>query len=101
MMDKPGGIFVRRLEQVSSEDRVLLQSVARLVLGDEHGTLAEQLELPGSPEPLIPALTPNRSAFRDSHGFAPLPPRELLFHNGLGASRPTGASTSLLCHRTR
>ena len=32
MLDKPGGIFVRRLEQISSEDRVLLQSVARMVL---------------------------------------------------------------------
>jgi cellobiose phosphorylase len=90
MMDKPGGIFVRRLEQVSSEDRVLLQSVARLVLGDEHGTLAEQLERPGNPEPLIPALTPTRSAFRDSHAFTPLPPRELIFHNGLGGFTPDG-----------
>ena len=49
MLDKPGGIFVRRLEQVSSEDRVLLQSVARLVLADENGTLAEQLDRPGPP----------------------------------------------------
>ena len=43
MLDKPGGIFVRRLEQISDEDRVLLQSVARLVLTDENGTLTEQL----------------------------------------------------------
>jgi len=84
MLDKPGGIFVRRLEQVSSEDRVLLQSVARIVLLDENGTLAEQLERPGSPEPLIPALTPTRSPFRDSHELGPLPPRESIFHNGLG-----------------
>ena len=90
MMDKPGGIFVRRMEQVSSEDRVLLQSVARLVLLDDQGSLAEQLERPGNPEPLIPALTPNRSPFRDSHQFAPLPPRELLFHNGLGGFTPDG-----------
>ena len=34
-LDKPGGIFVRRLEQISAEDRVLLQSVARLVLADD------------------------------------------------------------------
>ena len=45
MLDKPGGIFVRRLDQVSSEDRVLLQSVARLVLADENGSLTE---LPGA-----------------------------------------------------
>ena len=39
MLDKPGGIFVRRLEQIPNEDRVLLQSVARIVLDDEHGSL--------------------------------------------------------------
>ena len=44
MLDKPGGIFVRRLEQIPNEDRVLLQSVARIVLDDEKGTLTEQLE---------------------------------------------------------
>ena len=44
MLDKPGGIFVRRLEQIPNEDRVLLQSAARIVLADEKGTLAEQLE---------------------------------------------------------
>ncbi len=90
MLDKPGGVFVRRLEQVSSEDRVLLQSVARIVLLDENGTLAEQLERPGSPDPLIPALTPTRSPFRNSHELAPLPPRELVFHNGLGGFTPDG-----------
>ena len=90
MMDKPGGIFVRRLEQVSSEDRILLQSVARLVLVDEDGTLAEQLERPSGPEPLIPALTPTRSPFRDLHELAPLPPRKLVFHNGLGGFTPDG-----------
>jgi cyclic beta-1,2-glucan synthetase len=31
MLDKPGGIFVRRLEQIPHEDLVLLQSVARIV----------------------------------------------------------------------
>jgi len=53
-----GGIFVRRLEQFSPEDRVLLQSVARLVLSDENGTLSEQLERPALADPIIPLLTP-------------------------------------------
>jgi cyclic beta-1,2-glucan synthetase len=29
--EKPGGIFIRQLEQVSGEDRALLQSAARIV----------------------------------------------------------------------
>ncbi len=44
MLDKPGGIFVRRLEQIPNDDLVLLQSVARIVLDDEKGSLAEQME---------------------------------------------------------
>ena len=43
LVDKPGGIFVRPAHQISSEDRVLMLSVARVVLSDERGTLAEQV----------------------------------------------------------
>jgi cellobiose phosphorylase len=88
MLDKPGGIFVRRLDQVSSEDRVLLQSVARLVLADENGTLIEQLERPGLPDPIIPLLAPARSPARDSPKALPQP--ELIFYNGLGGFTPDG-----------
>jgi cellobiose phosphorylase len=82
ILDKPGGIFVRRLDQIPSEDRVLLQSVARVVLSDENGTLAEQLNRPGNPGPIIPLLAPVRPPFRDSP--RPLPTRELILNNGLG-----------------
>jgi len=44
VIDRPGGIFVRHAEQISYEDRVLLQSVARAVFSDQRGSLAEQLE---------------------------------------------------------
>jgi len=82
MLDKPGGIFVRRLEQIPNDDRGLLQSVARIVLDDENGTLAEQLERRSGLEPLIPTLMPTRSLLSDSP--KPVPPGELLFQNGLG-----------------
>jgi cyclic beta-1,2-glucan synthetase len=82
MIDKPGGIFVRRLEQISIEDRVLLQSVARLVFSDENGTLREQLERPAAPEAQIPVLPPARLTTRESSKA--LAERELIFNNGLG-----------------
>jgi cyclic beta-1,2-glucan synthetase len=82
MLDKPGGIFVRRLEQIPNDDRVLLQSVARIVLNDEKGTLAEQLERRSVIEPLVPALKPTHSMRLDSP--KPSPPRELIFQNGPG-----------------
>ena len=44
LVDRPGGIFVRPSQQLSVEDRVLVQSVARIVLSDTRGTLAEQIE---------------------------------------------------------
>ena len=56
LVDKPGGIFVRRGEQMSEEDRALLQTVARVVLLDDAGTLAEQVERRGRTEVPIPAL---------------------------------------------
>ena len=43
VMDRPGGIFVRPAEQMSDEDRILLQSVARAIITDRRGTLADQI----------------------------------------------------------
>ena len=84
-VDKPGGIFVRRGELMSEEDRVLLQTVARVILVDDAGTLQEQIERRGQAELSIPALQPLRrptlAAPRES---AEIPQRELSFFNGLG-----------------
>ncbi|HXA14917.1 MAG TPA: glycosyl hydrolase family 65 protein, partial [Opitutaceae bacterium] len=82
MLDKPGGIFVRRLEQIPNDDRVLLQSVARIVIDDENGTLAQQLERRNVQEPLVPALKPTHSEWFDPS--KPAPSRELIFQNGFG-----------------
>jgi cyclic beta-1,2-glucan synthetase len=82
MLDKPGGIFVRRLEQIPNDDRLLLQSAARIVLDDEKGTLAQQLEHRSVLEPSVPPLMPTRSRVVDLP--APLPQRELIFPNGFG-----------------
>jgi cellobiose phosphorylase len=43
LIDRPGGIFVRSVQQISNEDRVLVQAAARLVLFDNAGSLAEQV----------------------------------------------------------
>ncbi|MGV8916992.1 MAG: GH36-type glycosyl hydrolase domain-containing protein [Pseudomonas sp.] len=44
LIDRPGGIFVRPAQQMSSEDRTLVLSVARLVLSEDWGTLEEQVQ---------------------------------------------------------
>lgn len=43
LLDKPGGIFVRNGEHLSSEDKQLLMSVACMYLDDRAGGLNEQL----------------------------------------------------------
>ncbi|MBU1331599.1 MAG: cyclic beta 1-2 glucan synthetase [Gammaproteobacteria bacterium] len=69
LLDRPGGIFVRPAQQLSSEDRLLMLAVARVVLSDQHGSLAEQLHRRTS-EPVLPRFdarqlrTPQRSSAR-------------------------------------
>ena len=88
LIDRPGGVFVRRGEQLSVEDRLLLQAAARVVLTDEAGTLMEQVEKRGRQEIAIPLLKARRRiAVAESPTPAPLP---LLAFNGLGGFTPDG-----------
>jgi cyclic beta-1,2-glucan synthetase len=83
LVDKPGGIFVRRGEAISDEDRALLQTVARVVLMEDAGSLADQVDRRGRGELSIPVLRPTRK--RTEPGIVPeAPPRDLAFFNGLG-----------------
>jgi cellobiose phosphorylase len=88
VMDRPGGVFVRRAEELSEEDRVLFQTVARVVLTDTAETLAEQVQrrVPAErlPKRLAPVLQP---ADEPIH---PLPVRERIFCNGPGGFTPDG-----------
>ncbi len=90
LLDKAGGIFVRRLEQVSHDDRVLLNAVARIVLDDEKGTLTEQMERRSELEFQVPLLMPIKSAGPPASRPASLPARELIFPNGLGGFTSDG-----------
>ncbi len=83
LLDKPGGIFVRRAEQLSHEDLTLLQAAARVVLSDENGSLAEQMQRRARPEPLPPALLGARGR-EVAAPVAEVPSRDLIFANGLG-----------------
>ncbi len=88
MLDQAGGIFVRSLERLPHEDRVLLYAAARLVLDDEHGSLKEQLSKRKLQRPLPPALKPSRSALTEAPQTRQV--RELSFENGLGGFTPDG-----------
>ncbi|MFL5748991.1 MAG: GH36-type glycosyl hydrolase domain-containing protein, partial [Chloroflexota bacterium] len=79
-----GGVYIVRGEQLSAEDRTLLQAAARAVLLSRRGTLADQVIRLERPDrvvrsaPSVPAEGPTRTE-------VPGPPRpELEFFNGLG-----------------
>ena len=82
LLEKPNGIFVRHFDQIPNDDIVLLQSVARIVLDDEKGTLMEQWEHRSVLEPMVPILRPTRTATVSPPVL--LPHRDLIFSNGLG-----------------
>jgi len=96
VIDRPGGVFVRRAEQISEEDRILFQSVARAVISDKRGTLAEQVGKPSVTERRLegrgaPWSAPRLRVVRP----APSPPvepirPELGFFNGTGGFSPDG-----------
>lgn len=89
LLDRPGGLFVRRFDQLSEEDRTLLLSVATVVLNDSTSSLDRQLRqstqyvdvLPGRLAPVTqPDPEPRPSA----------PPRrpDLQFFNSIGGLTP-------------
>ena len=91
LLERPGGVFLRSVEHVNQEDRVLMQSVARVVLSDQAGTLAEQLRsiATSASEPPIPRLTPVRETEPPAIS-APLVPRQLELANGFGGFSADG-----------
>ncbi len=89
VIDRPGGIFVRPAEQISNEDRILFQSVARIILSDSRGTLAEQINRRHLREVRVPRLQPTRSHRAEAQA-GPEPMRDLILHNGLGGFTPDG-----------
>ncbi len=99
-IDRPGGIFVRRAEQIADEDRILLQSVARAIVTDRRGSLAEQVG------------AARRRRRRGCRRFEPTRTRRveaprrrsdrrapLILGNGLGGFTPDG--TRVRHHRAR
>ena len=58
MVDRPGGIFVRRPEQMSEEDRTLLQTVARVSSSTIRRHAGRAGRAPRPPRAACPAVSP-------------------------------------------
>lgn len=90
LRDRPGGIFVRSADQIAEEDRLLFQAVARVIISDSRGTLAQQVDRRGTAEPTVPALTLIRKHRHLLPATAPMPREDLIFYNGVGGFTPDG-----------
>ena len=90
VMDRPGGIFVRPAELIAEEDRVLIQTVARAVITDRRGTLADQIDGRRRVEVSVPLLIPTRTHRSEPLAVSPAPRLDLAFYNGLGGFTPDG-----------
>src|SRR5690606_38957508 len=87
-IDKPGGIFVRRAEELTEDERVLLQTVSRIVFTDTAETLIEQVDRRVSSERASDLLEPSQQVGTET--VNPLAQRERIFNNGLGGFTPDG-----------
>ncbi len=86
VLDRPGGVFVRRAEHITADDRVLLLAVARVVLDGARGSMAEQMpvqrRIPPAPALKLRVAAPSPAL------PAPNPP--LRHYNGYGGFNPDG-----------
>ncbi|MDQ3231539.1 MAG: hypothetical protein M3Q07_06930, partial [Pseudobdellovibrionaceae bacterium] len=89
-IERPGGIFVRRSEQMSEEDRILLQTVARAVLTDSGGSLSVQIARRKRVSNLVAPLVPSKELPPLDVTPLQIAPEPLLFSNGTGGFSQDG-----------
>ncbi len=90
-IDRPGGIFVRSAEQISPEDRILLQAVARVIISDSRGTLMEQVTRRGLADKSVSRLATTR-LLPPEPTTEPVPLRpDLILGNHLGGFTQDGS----------
>jgi cyclic beta-1,2-glucan synthetase len=82
--ERGGGIFVRVAEQMSDEDRLLFQAVARAIVTDARGPLSAQISTRSSVEAEIPVVQVRRATRRAPVQREKPQPRDLVHFNGLG-----------------
>jgi cyclic beta-1,2-glucan synthetase len=90
IIDRPGGIFVRSADQISNEDRILFQTVARVIISDTRGALADQINRRGFGELSISRFKPTHTYRSNPQSDVVLPRHDLMYYNGLGGFTPDG-----------
>ncbi len=81
--ERRGGVHILRGDQLSAEDRTLLQTAARAVLLSRRGSLADQVIRLERPEPRVPTVVAPQEPTVPLEVASPARP-DLEFFNGLG-----------------
>ena len=90
IIDRPGGIFIRSADQISTEDRILFQTVSRAIISDTKGALEDQIKRNGFGGKSISRFKPTRTYRAKAQPEMVLPRPDLLFHNGIGGFTSDG-----------
>ena len=88
LIDKPGGIFIRNSEQISNEDRILFQTVARVIINSNGGSLTDHINRKPFPKAVIQNLVPTQAYIPSSSPV--LLPAGLVLFNGTGGFSTDG-----------
>lgn len=98
---KPGNIFVKSADQISPEDRILFESVARVIIQDNKGTLSEQINNLLTTERVLPGLLiPKSKAMPESQSRVSLP-KDLLFFNETGGFTANGKEYKIITDKNK
>jgi len=89
-VDRPGGIFVRQADQISNEDRILIQTVARVIISDRLGTLEVQTNHHTITGITIPHIKPIKLHHIHIADDSRLYHNSLIYSNGYGGFTPDG-----------
>jgi cyclic beta-1,2-glucan synthetase len=93
--NRPGKIFIKSADQISAEDRLLFESVARVVIHDNKGSLAEQVNAYIN-ESALPPLLEIKQMTTESFGGKIGLPDDMVFFNSIGGFTKDGKEYKII-----
>ena len=90
LLGRAGGIHLIFSDHVHNDDTRLLDAIARVVLDETQGALAQQLERGAQPPPQLPRFEPTGAPPAESADPILPRPTDLLFANGVGGFTKDG-----------
>lgn len=92
----PGKIYVKSTDQISAEDRILFESVAKVIITDNNGCLEEQISGPFREIGSSPLLEISSQTHERISAEEVVMPSDLKFFNGTGGFTPDGKEYKIL-----